>query len=324
MLTITKPQNGAVLPLLTPEQTDFLRADRADWQGETIDWLNLERKNNADQSIPQPISVTWEPAIDAILQLSEWEDFRDFREIFGKGSCEIYNLKGNTTYFCRIFDSSCSSEVVKFSTADQTPRFLFVDGTTNVRDCGGWKTTDGHRVKQGMLYRGSELNSHVEITAEGLLTMKNDLKIRTDLDLRGKNEVVLDVLQENYVNIPCLAYDEYLNDPETHRKIFEFLLKKENYPVYFHCWGGADRTGTMTYLINALLGVEKSDLVDDYEITTLSIWGVRSRNTGLFQAFRARLDEFPGETDREKAEAFTLSCGITMEQIEDFRALLLE
>ena len=213
---------------------------------------------------------------------------------------------------------------MKFSTADQTPRFLFVDGTTNVRDCGGWKTTDGHRVKQGMLYRGSELNSHVEITAEGLLTMKNDLKIRTDLDLRGKNEVVLDVLQENYVNIPCLAYDEFLYDPETHRKIFEFFLKKETYPVYFHCRGGADRTGTMTYLLNALLGVEKSDLVDDYEITTLSIWGVRSRNTGLFQAFRARLDEFPGETDREKAEAFTLSCGITMKQIEEFRALLLE
>ena len=59
----------------------------------------------------------------------------------------------------------------------------------------------------------------------------------------------------------------------------------EGKTVYFHCAEGADRTGTLAFLIEALLGVSESDLSKDYELTTF--WGrsVRLRNAraGLFE-----------------------------------------
>ncbi|MBO7515848.1 MAG: serine hydroxymethyltransferase, partial [Lachnospiraceae bacterium] len=43
---------------------------------------------------------------------------------------------------------------------------------------------------------------------------------------------------------------------------------KAGKPVYYHCQNGADRTGTMGFLIVALLGMGESDLAKDYELTT--------------------------------------------------------
>lgn len=51
------------------------------------------------------------------------------------------------------------------------------------------------------------------------------------------------------------------------REIFRVLADKENYPVYFHCIAGADRTGTVAFIINGLLGVSYEDLTRDFELT---------------------------------------------------------
>lgn len=49
--------------------------------------------------------------------------------------------------------------------------------------------------------------------------------------------------------------------------------------VYFHCHGGSDRTGTLAFLIEALLGVSESDLSKDYELTSfVGFSGARRRN----------------------------------------------
>ena len=47
--------------------------------------------------------------------------------------------------------------------------------------------------------------------------------------------------------------------------------------IYFHCTHGADRTGTIAYLIEALLGVDESDRITDYELTTLAGQSDRTR-----------------------------------------------
>ncbi len=41
-------------------------------------------------------------------------------------------------------------------------------------------------------------------------------------------------------------------------------------PIAFHCKSGADRTGAVGMLLNALLGVHPGDIARDYELTTLS------------------------------------------------------
>ena len=66
-----------------------------------------------------------------------------------------------------------------FYTAD-TVRTLSIDGVTNTRDLGGWKTIDGkYRVKYGVAYRGAEMDG---VTAEGIAAAA-DLGIKTDVDL---------------------------------------------------------------------------------------------------------------------------------------------
>lgn len=40
-----------------------------------------------------------------------------------------------------------------------------------------------------------------------------------------------------------------------------------NYPILFHCIYGADRTGTVAYLLEALCGAEENELIKDYELT---------------------------------------------------------
>ncbi len=41
-------------------------------------------------------------------------------------------------------------------------------------------------------------------------------------------------------------------------------------PVFFHCIFGADRTGTLAFLMEALLGVGENQLAIDYELTSFS------------------------------------------------------
>lgn len=176
----------------------------------------------------------------------------------------------------------------------------------------------------GKRNRGGEMNAHVTVTERGLQTMREVLGIHSVLDLRGESEEVRDVYQGRYLNVPATPYAAWFEHPQQARAMFEFLFNKDNYPIYFHCWGGADRTGTLAFLLGALLGMTRGDLIDDYEITTLSIWGVRSRNSALWQGFMQAFEALPGETLCEKAEAHVRACGLDQAQIEAFRSFILE
>jgi protein-tyrosine phosphatase len=127
--------------------------------------------------------------------------------------------------------------------------------------------------------------------------------------------------------IPVRAYAEFLEDvhkPVT-KAVFDLLADETAYPLYYHCWGGADRTGTIAYLLEALLGVPEDDLILDYELTSLSIWGNRERNSSLFSAFEEQLRTYDEDgTPQSRAEAYLLSCGVTPETIEKLRNNLLE
>ena len=47
------------------------------------------------------------------------------------------------------------------------PRWLDAPGITNARDMGGWQITSQQRIRQGLLYRPSEMSHHVAITEQG-------------------------------------------------------------------------------------------------------------------------------------------------------------
>lgn len=198
------------------------------------------------------------------------------------------------TYYWKIIGTNeegrgCFSETGSFTVRDEKLRSVFADGAENVRDMGGWQTADQKmHVKYGMIYRGGRLNQDLTtkkeyLTKDGIRTMREQLGIRSEIDLRngsdndGQTECALGS-DLSYKLCPVAAYDRIIPGSKDYdrasadslKDIFEYLADESHYPVYLHCNYGADRTGTVAFLINALLGVEYEDLVKDFELTSLT------------------------------------------------------
>ena len=157
--------------------------------------------------------------------------------------------------------------------------------------------------------------------------MRNILKIKTDLDLRGEGfKFEHSPLGEDirFLVIPCGPYKNFMNDKETCKKLFDVLADENNYPIYYHCWGGADRTGTLACMLGVALGMCEKDTLLDYEITSLSVWGDRNRVSDLYKSFLEELESYEGETFEDKIMSFIYSCGITEQQLDKIRGILLD
>ena len=185
----------------------------------------------------------------------------------------------------------------RYGVADSPQETVFRVGTlrvingvaNNMRDLGGWKVDGGH-IAYGKLYRGARLD---RISKKGKDIFVSELGITVDLDLRGNHysEAWAGPVIEgvDYVKLPVTknlgrgtGYSE-----ERYQLAIRCIIGwlSQGRAVYFHCAEGADRTGTLAFLIEALLGVSESDLSKDYELTTFWGRGARLRNAraGLFE-----------------------------------------
>ncbi|MCQ2449212.1 MAG: tyrosine-protein phosphatase, partial [Clostridia bacterium] len=104
-----------------------------------------------------------------------------------------------------------------------------------------------------------------------------------------------------------------------------------NYPIYFHCTIGRDRTGTLALVINGLLGVSKSDLFLDYELSLFSSYGSAISDTNYTELMALLTSTYdyiqsfaPTGTFAEATENYLLSIGITQTEINAIRSLMLE
>ena len=247
---------------------------------------------------------------------------------------DIYNLKTGTEHYYRLNIELSNSSVVgavgEFSTV-KSPRILNIEGTANMRDIGGWTTIDGKTIRQGLLYRGTELDGAVEskytLTEQGLQQMIGVLGVRFDMDLRSalENPSGVDALGNNVVHeyYGVGMYSNILNDQnkENLRRIFSDLANPDNYPIYVHCTYGRDRTGTVCYLLGALLGMSKEDLRKDYELSAFTDSYI---NTPEFNLFVENINLMEGANINEKVENYLLSIGVTAKEIQSIRTIFLE
>lgn len=228
-------------------------------------------------------------------------------------SFDIYNLIPGNLYYYRIIGAKDGSDTVVESGSFETTGFLRMlkaEGTLNVRDMGGWTGLGGHKIAYGKLFRGAHLRADgaatVLLTDEGIAALR-DAGIRAELDLRsesnvpnrisalavqdgaGKYDVDFSLVSES-VNARMLNFDK--NDSNI-REI-QWIIKelKAGKPVYYHCSMGADRTGTLGFLLGALFGMSDGDLAKDYEITTFC-----SKYTGEdgYEHFFARFRNYTGK-----------------------------
>jgi len=269
--------------------------------------------------------------------ISEEKDFGEsisYNIDVSKKSVNIYNVKSNTTYFYRIdleFDEGMVSSATGSFKTENYPRILNVGGISNVRDIGGYETKSGKLIKQGLLFRGSELDGAVKenfkITQKGIDTLLNELKIRTDMDLRSSFEVeefdkVLgSSVNHKFYGVPM--YDEIFKEEnkESVKTVFDDLSQKDNYPIYLHCTHGMDRAGTISYLLLALLGVEEDILMKEYQLSGLCYGSV---DLAGMQKLTNELNEFDGSTLSDKTEAYLLSIGVTKHQIDNIKDIFIQ
>lgn len=193
--------------------------------------------------------------------------------------------------------------------------------TANMRDLGGW-ACDGGTVRYGLLYRSGELNSQ----DESLLI--EELGIRTECDLTADG---VPAFPGKMRFIGHTSYAMYsLANTEAWRVNLRGIFEAVRYgdPVVFHCSMGADRTGTLACILEALLGVSQSDLDKDYELT--SFYALRARN-GNYQGgttdwahLIAQIQALSGSTFRDKAVTFVLSLGFTAAEINAYRRAMID
>ena len=218
-------------------------------------------------------------------------------------------------------------------------RMVYTPSVWNVRDLGGWACIGG-RVKYGKIFRGGHFGN---ITAADKATIVDWLGVATDIDLRNNSEtggITASPLggSVEYFHQSLDFYANAVNTSAASARTVAVLKKvmscvATNKPCYFHCMSGADRTGTIAYILLSLLGVSQSDKDKEYELTAFSdeADGKRFRNTnynvtngnGWYPLIKYFRDNYTGENDNEKVAAWAVANGITATEINAFRAAVI-
>lgn len=204
-------------------------------------------------------------------------------------------------------------------------RWLNTPQAANVRDLGGW-ACDGGTVRYGLLFRGGE------VTSADRDVLVGECGVRHDLNLRGAeeaNRTASPLGSDVWFYCPTNFVWYSLTDKATWKEILLYVIEAvtHNEPVYFHCSAGADRTGTVACLLEALLGMSRSDIDKDYELTCFSTGtgtdaAARRRNETDWGNLIGQINAHSGSTFRDKAVNFATSCGVPVSKINAFRVAM--
>ncbi len=287
---------------------------------------------------PRQFTITLSDSHSRVI-VSDDSTFGSTARIFAPDSCGIAtlsNLIPQRTYYYRIIDNDGNITATDSIRTTGTVRMIDADGIHNVRDLGGWKTTSGKTVRYGLLFRGTEFdgNHNIHITPRGMSTVRDKLGIRAEIDLRADAEIggkYYSALGSDvkYYNFPIMGYFCIINEVMIN-DIFHALLDnlRNNRPTYFHCYGGADRTGSVALLVLGVLGVDENSISKDYELTSFSFVNLRARNNvdtkhGDFATMMRHIKLLPGDNLEEKFRNYLIHTGVSESEIEEFKRIML-
>ena len=334
ILLARSPANKETVTLINDELVRFL-------DGHTMGkGLAVAEARTEDLAKAKPVALSWQCDQENTGYTVIYTTRQDFSDAVKVETTEpqllLEDLFVATTYYWQVVTHTAKgdnySTVFCFQTAE-TPRWLTIEGVYNARDLGGYLTEDGkYRIKQGMIYRGTKFDA---VTEAGIEKVRNVYGVKTDLDLRDESDTGWDGVTSplgdwvNYISTRGIGYASSLLPMYANEVKNEFLVftNPDNYPIYGHCSSGRDRGGTLMFYVGALLGMSREQLLADYEMSYMSARSYAKGDTkghdwmvGFLSAFEA----LEGDTYQEKAENFWLSLGITQEQIDTLRSIMLE
>jgi protein-tyrosine phosphatase len=172
-------------------------------------------------------------------------------------------------------------------------RHLNLQGASNFRDLGGYRTADGRSVRWRQIFRSNHLGHLTETD----IAIVRGLRVRSAFDFRGIEEraaavcglaeievhslpieptvvaslrarlaagslsaaVALEIMRESY-------RDYVRHNTHRFRALFANLLD-DRAPLVIHCTAGKDRTGFACALVLHALGVPDDVIAEDYLLT---------------------------------------------------------
>ena len=309
-------------------------------------YVTADYMTGQDIFAPKSVSISWNCDEDVeyyTVKIATNKDLENARSFITMDTfLDFKTLYTGYRYYYQI-QAKCPGQTIKSQIFDfyveDLSRTISIEGVSNTRDMGGYTTVDGkYRIRQGLVYRGGRLS---EITEKGKEQALYTYGIKTDLDLRGEGETSSPLGDDvQFVSYKCPWYHGHssgINSADYQpglRNAIRMFAEEKNYPIYAHCSLGRDRTGTVCFLINALCGVGEEDLYMDYELSFMSVMGCLDNQTPNYMLSNATafgglynyINTYKGMegTLAEKTEAYLLDLGITQEEIDSIRSILLE
>jgi protein-tyrosine phosphatase len=199
-------------------------------------------------------------------------------------------------------------------------RRVTLNGATNLRDLGGYRTRDGRRVKWGLVFRSDQLaqltdEDYAQIARLGITTVcdfrREDERQRAPTNWRGGQP------PEMVVRVPAAAPPaEPIADPvgvarsgasgdevaaamrksyaqnvtalaPTYAVVFKRILAGG--PTLVHCTAGKDRTGIFSALFLLVLGVPEATVEEDYLLSN-TYYGTEARVAASARGMKMSVD----------------------------------
>ncbi|MFW6011253.1 MAG: tyrosine-protein phosphatase [Desulfosalsimonas sp.] len=254
----------------------------------------------AERMDEKTVRICWQSAENAEVTVyaSESPGFFDRTKQVGRSSDGCVQVNGLDPLARHYFFLETQGDCMVVA-----ERRVWMDGSVNFRDLGGYKTAEGLRVKWGRVFRADGLSR----LSDRDLKRLNNMGISRVYDFRTASEMegAFDRLPEDgsitHIHLPVShgRFDfaeamERLKNGDTEWLTADFMVKGyirnlENYPEtwasvirdlawpdggessVFHCTGGKDRTGTCAALILLALGVPEETVIDDHQLSNIYI-----------------------------------------------------
>ena len=183
---------------------------------------------------------------------------------------------------------------------------LSIKQLPNIRDLGGFETTDGKKIIYGKLFRSGKLYKLKPSTKKAIenLNLKCVIDLRIETERHEKPDTKIDGATYLPYSLLCTAtpaitadksmrllmkkeskrikkefgtadnymvemYKRILLNPDskdTLKKILNTILQADG-GVLWHCNGGKDRAGLVAMIVEGLLGVKQDTIIEDYVIS---------------------------------------------------------
>ena len=212
---------------------------------------------------------------------------------------------------------------------------------------------EAQKVQEEVMQIGLELDLRTK-SGSGSMT-ESPLNWEGDWEAPNLNPALTATSNDNgkaqYVRCAINSFDSFITDQNRKseadnagrnlvKEIFEYYAQADKQHVYFHCWGGADRTGVTGFLLNAILGVSYTDAIIDFELTTLT----NNKRCHMHNSQNAHMPKFlnlfvtgydfdgdgnkdyvyDGEkTLRYNADNLLMAMGVEEETLEKIRGIML-